>query len=608
MAESLDGARTVGNSSRHGVGYRSARHFDVLNENIVFYWRDTFFGYPANGGAGTPKNPKTFDTWKAYDDRRNSFDNVTLLNNLTSHDEVFPHNDVWSIAYGYAQVGALDGIPMLMYGQEAGAQNSKSAYSASEANFGTINATNNFAKYEANFGKNIPNFKVYNSMASIWNNRTSDEWKLQTFYGRVNKARLAAPALQSQNVYYLSKKQVGGGYDDNMFAVGKVKNLGQTAGAAGNSVVFAFANNNYRSNSTVAALFDLNAKVPGPDLNYVGIDRGRTYNVKDLLSDNYATNANTYVWTTNRTGADLIDNGLYVGLPNNTAGTGSYQAQYLLLVDRSPTLLSFVPPQFGTYNTIVTLNATASPSAPVTYSLVSGDTNKVTLNGNQLTINSGTGSVTVRATVANSVDREGATSDATITFQKASQSITFDISPSNFTTSSPPLARTGSASSGLTVIYTSSQPSTASVNGSTLNFNANGSAVITASQPGNDNYEAATIVTATVIVTQSSQPSFEQAFPSQSATSDVDSDGIPALTEYGIGGTSSGNDQALMPYLEPGSRLSLTAVVRTNDPRLSAQAESSTNLATGWSGTPLIGEPHSNQTGVAAGFQRRIFT
>ncbi|MFM8459346.1 MAG: hypothetical protein ACKOB0_10440, partial [Chthoniobacterales bacterium] len=238
MAESLDGARTVGNSSRHGVGYRSARHFDVLNENIVFYWRDTFFGYPANGGAGTPKNPKTFDTWKAYDDRRNSFDNVTLLNNLTSHDEVFPHNDVWSIAYGYAQVGALDGIPMLMYGQEAGAQNSKSAYGASEANFGTINATNNFAKYESNFGKNIPNFKVYNNMASIWSSRTSDDWKLQTFYGRVNKARLAAPALQSQNVYYLSKKQVGGGYDDNMFAVGKVKNLGQTAGAAGNSVVF----------------------------------------------------------------------------------------------------------------------------------------------------------------------------------------------------------------------------------------------------------------------------------------------------------------------------------------------------------------------------------
>jgi hypothetical protein len=604
MAESLDGFREVAGSKRHGVGYRSACVFDVLNENIVFYWRDTFFGYPANGGAGTVKNPKTYDTWKAYDDRRNAFDNVTLLNNLTSHDEVFPHNDVWAIAYGYAQVGALDGIPMLMYGQEAGAQNSKTAYGASEANFDAINPTNNFAKYEANFGKNIPNFKVYNNMANIWNNRTTDEWKLQTFYGRVNKARLAAPALQSQNVYYLSKRQTNGGYDDNIFAVGKVRNLGQTAGAAGNSVVFAFVNNNYRANTNVAATFDLNAKVPGTDLNYFGIDRGRTYNVKDLLADN----ANAYVWTNNRTGADLIDNGLFVGLPNTTTGTGSYQAQYLQLVDRSPTSLSFVPPQFATYNSTVTLNATASPTATVTYSLVSGDINKVTLNGNQLTINSGTGSVVVRATVASSADREGASVDSTITFQKATQSITFEISPSNFTTSSSPLTMTGSADSGLTVNYTSSEPSFASVNGSTLNFNSTGTAIITATQPGNDNYEAATPVTATVIVTQSSQPSFESMFPGQSATSDLDSDGIPALTEYGIGGTSSGNDQALMPYLEPGSRLSLTAVVRTNDPRLSAQAQVSTNLATGWSGTPLTGTPHANQAGVTAGFQRRIFS
>ena len=72
---------------------------------------------------------------------------------------------------------------MLMYGQEAGAQNSKTAYAASEANFGTINTSNNFAKYEANFGKNIPNFKVYNQMSSVWNSRTADDWKLQGFYG-----------------------------------------------------------------------------------------------------------------------------------------------------------------------------------------------------------------------------------------------------------------------------------------------------------------------------------------------------------------------------------------------------------------------------------------
>ena len=604
MAESLDGAREVAGSKRHGVGYRSARHFDVLNENIVFYWRDTFFGYPANGGAGEVKNPKTFDTWKAYDDRRQAFDNVTLLNNLTSHDEVFPHNDVWSIAYGYAQVGALDGIPMLMYGQEAGAQNSKTAYAASEANFGTINATNNFGKYEANFGKNIPNFKVYNNMASIWNNRTDDEWKLQTFYGRVNKARLAAPALQSQNVFYLSKRQQGGGYEDTIFAVGKVRNLGQPAGAAGQSVVFAFANNNHRVSASTAATFDLNAKVPGTDLNYFGIERGRSYNVKDLLADN----SGAYVWPANRTGADLIDNGLYVGLPNTTAGTGSYQAQYLQLIDVSSPSLSFAPSQFMTFGTTTALSATVSPSAPVTYSLVAGDANKVTLNGNQLVINSGTGSVTVRATVAATADRGGATDEAIITFQKAAQAITFTLETNTFSTSTPPVTLNGMAAPGLMVNYTSSDPSVASVNGSMLNFHSAGSVVITATQPGDDNYAAATAVTRTAFVTQSSQPSFEDSFPGQSATSDIDFDGIPALIEYGIGGTSAGSDNDLLPEMVEDSRLTMRAIVRTNDPRLSAGAQVSTNLSSGWSGTLLLGDRDNDQTDVTEGFERRIYS
>ena len=496
MAESLDGAREVAGSKRHGVGYRSARHFDVLNENIVFYWRDTFYGYPANGGVGTVKSPKTYDTWKAYDDRRNAFDNVTLLNNLTSHDEVFPHNDVWAIAYGYAQVGALDGIPMLMYGQEAGAQNSKTAYGASEANFGLIDPVNMFAKYEANFGKNIPNFKVYNNMASIWNNRTDDELKLQTFYGRVNKARLAAPALQSQNVYFLSKKQVGGGYDDNIFAVGKVLNVGQSAGTPGQSVVFAFVNNNYRVNSNVAASFDVNASASGGSGNYFGIQATRTYNLRDLLSDNPTAN----VWATNKTGSEILADGIYVGLPNTTAATGSYQAQYLQLVDVSAPSLSFAPPQFMTYGTTNILTSSTTPTSTVTYSLVSGDTAKVTLSGNQLIINSGTGSVVVRATVAATADRSGATADATITFQKASQTITFDPESTTGVVGVSPRTLVASSSSGLAISFSSGNLAVASLIQNSLYFNRPGAAIITASQIGNDNYEAATSVARTYSV------------------------------------------------------------------------------------------------------------
>jgi hypothetical protein len=504
MAESLDGFREVAGSKRHGVGYRSARHFDVLNENIVFYWRDTFFGYPKNGGAlggdivnGQPigGQPFTYKTQRAYDDRRNAFDNVTLLNNLTSHDEVFPHNDVWSIAYGYAQVGALDGIPMLMYGQEAGAQNSASAYAASITNFGSINSSNNFAKYEANFGKNIPNFKVYNNMASIWINRTADDWKLQAFYGRVNKARLAEPALQSQNVYYLSKKQVGGGYDDNIFAVGKVLNVGQSAGAPGQSVVFAFVNNNYRANTNVAASFDVNAAAPGGSGNYFGILATRTYNLRDLLADNPTAN----VWATNKTGTEILADGIFVGLPNTAASTGSYQAQYLQLVDVSTPSLTFSNLTF-THGTTTTLAATASPASTITYSLVSGDTNKVTLTGSQLVVNSGTGSVVVRATVAETADRAGATADATITFQKASQIITFNPTSTDGFVEPSPRTLVASSSSGLAISFTSGNTNVASLIANALYFNNPGVAIITASQTGNDNYDAATSVAQTYTV------------------------------------------------------------------------------------------------------------
>jgi glycosidase len=601
MAESLDGFREVAGSKRHGVGYRSARHFDVLNENMVFYWRDTFFGYPANGGAGTVKSPATYDTWKAYDDRRNAFDNVTLLNNLVSHDEVFPHNDVWSIVYGYAQVGALDGIPMLMYGQEAGAQNSATGYAASVANFGAIDPANNFGKYESNFGKNIPNFKVWNTMASVWNGRTASDWALQTFYGRINRARLAAPALQSQNVYYLSKIEEGSGMDSAMFAVGKVKNLGSTAGSPGQSVVFAFVNNSYLTKNATAATFDLNATVPGTNLNYFGIERGRSYNVKDLLCDT----PDAYVWATARTGADLLDNGLYVGLPYQpTPSSGSYQAHYLQLTDVSAPSLTFVPPQFATYGTQIALTSSNSANAPVVYSVVGGDAAKVTLNGDLLTINSGTGSVTIRATVAETADRAGAAAEATITFQKLTQSLSFTLSPTA-TTSEAPRTLTANATSGLAVTFASSDPAVASVSGNTLTFVAAGNATITASQAGNENFEAAADVSQPLTVTAGD--SFESQFPSQAPDSDNDHDGVPALAEYGLGGNSSANDRHLLPQVVPGSKFSLTAVVRVNDPRLTVTAESSSDLSSGWSVTPIQGSDDVDQNGVANGFKRRTF-
>jgi hypothetical protein len=409
-----------------------------------------------------------------------------------------------------------------------------------------------------------------------------------------------------QNMYFLSKLQQGGGFDDNMLAVGKIENLGQTAGGD-NSVVFAFVNNNSGANPTVAATYDLNAKLPGSESNYFGIDRGRLYNVRDLLADN----PNQFVWRAgngtaeHRTGADLIEKGLYVSLPDTRTGSGSHQAQYLQLVDVSPSDLSFSPPQLATFGTTVTLAAVATPSAPVTYTLVGGDTAKATLNLNQLTINSGNGSVIVRATVADTPERAGTSVNATITFQKATQTITFTLDPSSVAAAGT-LALTANSTSGLPITYASSNTSFATVNGTTLTGVAAGNVTITASQPGNDNFTAAESVTQTLTVTAAGD-TFESLFSGQDPTSDIDKDGIPALVEFALGGSSTANDADRLPQLtRDGNTMRLTAVIRNTGSTVTAQ--SSTSLGGAWTTGIQGSDVGVDQNGVAPGFTRKVFS
>lgn len=318
MAESIDGYLEVAGSKRHGVSYRSARQFDVLNENMVYHWRDIHFGYPVNGaGSGNPAPDRsTGATLNAYNNRRQAYEGIVLLNNLTSHDEIFPSNNSYEMIQAYAQLGALDGIPMLMYGQETGAQNDFATYGFS----GITNNDHNWSRYESNFGKSIPNFKRWNSMANVWQNR---DWTAQDLYSRINRARLANPALRGKGEYFLSR--TGGlGMDSNIFAVAKFQQAGLSASQQ--NVVFAFANTNYAASANRTATFDVSASVPG-GANWFGIEPGRTYNVTNQL----AVDPNAYVWTTDRTGADLIANGIEVVL--NAPVTSMGQAQYLRLVD-----------------------------------------------------------------------------------------------------------------------------------------------------------------------------------------------------------------------------------------------------------------------------------
>ncbi|GHC44255.1 alpha-amylase family glycosyl hydrolase [Roseibacillus persicicus] len=320
MAESLDGFNNVAGNPRHGVSYRSARHFDILNENIVFYWRDTWFDYPADGpGSGGTGTKDTFSTFDAYRQRREAYDNVVLLNNLTSHDEVFPSDHPYELLNTYAQLAAFKGIPMVMYGQEAGALNDFVKYGFTGA---IPNSDHNWSVYEDNFGKTIPNFKRYNDMTRVWQNADAI---LENLYGRINTARLGSPALRSDGEYFLSKLS-DGNFDDDIMAVAKFESAG--VNASSQDVVFALVNNDPLANSNRMQTFDLSPE-SSPGVNWFGIQPSHQYNVINLL----ASDDTQYLWSTDRTGQDLIDNGLTVILDQSLSQLG--QAQYLRLIDTS---------------------------------------------------------------------------------------------------------------------------------------------------------------------------------------------------------------------------------------------------------------------------------
>jgi hypothetical protein len=96
--------------------------------------------------------------------------------------------------------------------------------------------------------------------------------------------------------------------------------------------------------------------------------------------------------------------------------------------------------------------------------------------------------------------------DVTVDIAKATQTITFNLSPSTVLSSAGPISLSASASSGLTVSLNSSSSSVATVAGSTLTVAGPGTVTITAEQAGNGNYEAATPVSQVLTVLDADLP------------------------------------------------------------------------------------------------------
>ena len=152
----------------------------------------------------------------------------------------------------------------------------------------------------------------------------------------------------------------------------------------------------------------------------------------------------------------------------------------------------------------LTLNATATSGLPVTYTCNNEDI--ATVNGNVLTFH-GAGYAIVTASQPGNATWNAAADVSKIltvtssTSDLQSQSILWN-QELTFPLSDEPVVLAAAATSGLPVQFTSSDESVATVNGSILTMHSVGLAIITASQPGNDEYAPAQNVMKILNVTE----------------------------------------------------------------------------------------------------------
>ncbi len=284
MTETLDGG---------AVTYRSNRHFDILNENIVF---------PLQAASNRT------DYRAIFDQRRAQYSGSLVLTNATSHDEE-NYSDPFQALIRYSVTNTVQGVPMIFMGQEQG-----------------ISTDYGFTFYETNFGKQIGHFKKFNSLQPVWSNTEPALAQLYPAYSAMGQARANSPALQAATEYYLDG-------DSRIHSIAKYTNPGTPP--AQQDVVLCFAN--LDRNATPSS----NYLIPSGLASLIGIKDSRNYNVINLAAFDPAKR-DDFLWPANGfTGAQLKSTGFTVTLnpvPTSDAtwATAPFEAQYLKLLDVTP--------------------------------------------------------------------------------------------------------------------------------------------------------------------------------------------------------------------------------------------------------------------------------
>jgi hyaluronate lyase len=201
----------------------------------------------------------------------------------------------------------------------------------------------------------------------------------------------------------------------------------------------------------------------------------------------------------------------------------------------------------------------------------------------------------------------GGTGQIILTVQsiaKVSQTITFGLDPATATVGDLPRTLIATSSSGLPVTLTSSDSRIATItSGNTLNIVGVGTATITATQTGDENYEAAMPVSVILTVSEFTGTTFASWSGNAAVTSDL-------VSRYAFGAVSKTSAPEKITSNITSTTLSLTAVVRTDDSKLVITPKSVSSLSGTWSATdPVISVVNAaDQTGLGMGLVRKVYS
>jgi hypothetical protein len=186
---------------------------------------------------------------------------------------------------------------------------------------------------------------------------------------------------------------------------------------------------------------------------------------------------------------------------------------------------------------------------------------------------------------------------------KVPQTITFGLDPATAKVGDAARPLIATSSSGLSVTLTSSDSKIATItSGNTLNIVGVGTATITATQTGDENYEAAMPVSVILTVSEFTGTTFVSWSGNAAVTSDL-------VYKYAFGAADKNSAEQKMTSSIANGTLSLTAVVRTDDSKLVITPKSASTLGT-WSATdPVISVVNAaDQAGLGTGLVRKVFS